>query len=171
MDWQRAASCRRGLSPPESGAGSIPSECSERSATWWRLDASPPSFVTSGGSEKHGKDSLNIFVLRARSLDALRRAGVTTVGQARSLSQQDLLRVTNIGPKSVADLNRALGEQILGPEDLLSSLAIPRPLFNRDRTIVHMHASGVGHTAIARQIGISRIRVAQILDRAEQSSA
>lgn len=124
MDWQRAASCRRGLSPPESGAGSIPSECSERSATWWRLDASPPSFVTSGGSEKHGKDSLNIFVLRARSLDALRRAGVTTVGQARSLSQQDLLRVTNIGPKSVADLNRALGEQILGPEDLLSKCPI-----------------------------------------------
>src|SRR5438128_1689086 len=112
-----------------------------------------------------GEDALNISVLRARTLAALRRAGITTVGQARSLSEQDLLGVVNVGPKSGADLHRALAERILGPEDLLSCLALPRPLSDRDEAMVHMHASGAGLTAIARHFGISRRRVEQILDR------
>lgn len=115
--------------------------------------------------------SLTSFVLRARTLAALGRAGITTVGQARSLSEQDLLGVTNVGPKSVADLRRALAERILGPEDPLSCLALPRPLSDRDEAMVHMHASGAGLTAIARHFGVSRNRVVQILDRAEQTSA
>ncbi len=113
--------------------------------------------------------SLSIFVLRARTLAALRRAGITTVGQARSLSEQDLLGVVNVGPKSVADLRRALGERSVRPEDQLSCLALPRPLSDREEAMVHMHASGAGLTVIARHFGISRIRVEQILDRAEQS--
>jgi hypothetical protein len=124
----------------------------------------------SGGRGEPGEDSLNISVLRARTLAALRRAGITTVGQARSLSEQDLLGVVNVGPKSVADLHRALTERILGPEDLLSCLALPRTLSDRDEAMVHMHASGAGLTAIARHFGISRSRVEQILDRVEQSS-
>lgn len=113
--------------------------------------------------------SLESFVLRARTLGALGRAGITTVGQARSLSEQDLLGVTNVGPKSVTDLQRALAERNLGPEDPLSCLALPRPLSDRDEAMVHMHASGAGLTAIARHFGISRTRVKQIIDRAEQS--
>jgi hypothetical protein len=103
-------------------------------------------------------------------LDSLRRAGITTVGQARSLCEQDLLGVTNVGPKSVADLHRALAERNLGSDDPLSCLALPRPLSHRDEAMVEMHASGAGLTAIARHFGISRSRVNQILDRAEQSS-
>jgi hypothetical protein len=97
-------------------------------------------------------------------LGALRRTGITTVGQARTLSKQNLLGVANVGPKSVADLNRALAEQGLEPEDLLTSLALPRPLSIRDEAMVHMHASGAGHTAIARHFGISRSRVEQSSD-------
>ena len=106
--------------------------------------------------------SLERFVLRARTLGALRRAGITTVGQVRSLSEQDLLGVTNVGPKSVADLHRALAERRLGPEDLLSCLGLSRPLSDRDEAMLHMHASGAGLTAIARHFGISRSRVEQI---------
>ena len=54
--------------------------------------------------------------------------------------------------------------------DPLSCLAFPRPLSCRDEAMVHMHTSGAGPTAIARHFGISRSRVKQILDRAEQSS-
>lgn len=122
-----------------------------------------------------GGVSLRIFVLRARTLAALGRAGITTVGQARSLSEQDLLGVVYVGSKSRADLRRALrrplGERSVRPEDQLSCLALPRPLSDRDEAIVHMHASGAGLTVIARHFGISRIRVEQILDRAEQSRA
>lgn len=74
--------------------------------------------------DNNAEVSLNIFVLRARTLAALRRAGITTVGQARSLSEQDLLGVVNVGPKSVADLHRPLAERCLGPEDPLSCLAL-----------------------------------------------
>ncbi len=115
--------------------------------------------------------SFEFFVLRARTLAALHRAGITTVGQARSLSEQDLLGVTNVGPKSVADLHRALAERSLGPEDPLPCLALSRPLSDRDEAMVHMHASGAGLTAIARHFDVSRTRVKQILDRAEQTSA
>jgi hypothetical protein len=125
--------------------------------------------MASGRRGKAG-DTLNIFVLRNRTLDALRRAGITTVGQARNLSEPDLLGVANVGPKSVADLKRALAERGHGPDDPLSCLALPRPLSSRDEAMVHMHASGAGLTAIARHFGISRSRVKQILDRAEQSS-
>jgi hypothetical protein len=125
--------------------------------------------MASGRRGKAG-DTLNIFVLRNRTLDALRRAGITTVGQARNLSEPDLLGVANVGPKSVADLKRALVERGHGPDDPLSCLALPRPLSSRDEAMVHMHASGAGLTAIARYFGISRSRVKQILDRAEQSS-
>jgi hypothetical protein len=53
--------------------------------------------MASGRRGKAG-DTLNIFVLRNRTLDALRRAGITTVGQARNLSEADLLGVANVGP-------------------------------------------------------------------------
>jgi hypothetical protein len=112
--------------------------------------------------------SLDIFVLRVRTLAALRRAGITTVGEARSLSEQDLLAVANVGPKSLADLRGALAEPSLGPEDPLSCLTLPRPLSERDEAMVHMHASGAGYTVIARHFGISRSRVEQVLARAEQ---
>lgn len=123
----------------------------------------------SGRKGEPGEDSLNISVLRARTVAALRRAGIITVGQARSLSEQGLLAMVNVGPKSVADLRRALAEGSFGPEDPLSCLALPRPLSDRDEAMVHMHASGSGLTAIARHFGISRSRVEQILERAEQS--
>ncbi|MHB8290826.1 MAG: DNA-directed RNA polymerase subunit alpha C-terminal domain-containing protein [Acidimicrobiales bacterium] len=111
--------------------------------------------------------SLSAFVLRARALAALGRAGITTVDQARSLSDQDLLGVTNVGPKSVADLHRALAQRSLRPEDALSCLALPRPLSARNEAMVHLHASGAGFTAIARHFGISRTRVKQIVDGTE----
>lgn len=126
--------------------------------------------LASGRREKPGEDPLKIFVLRTRTLAALRHVGITTVGQARTLSEQELLRVTNVGPKSVADLKRALAERGPGLEDPLSCLALPRPLSDRDEAMVHIHASGAGTMAMARHFGISRSRVKQILDRAEQSS-
>ena len=125
-------------------------------------------------SERRGDPqeiSFEIFVLRARTLAALHRAGITTVGQARSLSEQDLLGVTNVGPKSVADLHRALAERSLDPEDPLPCLALSRPLSDRDEAMVHMPASGAGLTAIARHFDVSRTRVKQILDRAERDPA
>ena len=130
-----------------------------------RLDRAMPAF----GADDHFPSSLNTFVLRARTLSALVRAGITTVGQARSLSEHDLLGVTNVGPKSVADLRRALAERSLRPEDPLSCLRLPRPLSDRDEAMVHMRASGAGLAAIARHFAISRTRVEQILHRAEQS--
>ena len=66
------------------------------------------------------------------------------------------------GPES------ALADRSFGPEDPLSFLALPRPLSDRDQAMVHMRASGAGLTAIARHFGISRTRVEQIPDRAEQ---
>ena len=63
-----------------------------------------------------GEDSLDISVLRARTLAGLRHAGITTVGQLLCLSEQDLLGVTNVGSKSVADLYRALADWSLEPD-------------------------------------------------------
>jgi len=117
-----------------------------------------------------GEDSLNTFVLRTRTLASLYRAGITTVGQVRFLSEQDLRGVVNVGPKSAADLLRALADRSLRPEDPLCWLALPRPLSDREEAMVHMHASGAGLTAIARHFGISRTRVEQILVHSEQSS-
>lgn len=126
---------------------------------------------TDVGTQRGAREvSLDVFVLRTRTLAALGRAGITTVGQARSLSERDLLRVVNVGPKSRVDLHRALAEQSLGPEDPLSCLALPRPLSDRDEAMVHMHASGAGFTVIARYFGVSRSRVEQIIARAEQRS-
>lgn len=127
----------------------------------------------SGRREDPGEPLLiNRFVLRTRTLAALRRAGITTIGQVRSLSDRDLLSVVNVGPKSVADLHRALAGQSLKrqPEDSLSCLALPRPLSDRDEAMVNMHASGAGFPTIARHFGISRSRAEQILERAREGS-
>lgn len=107
-----------------------------------------------------------VVTLRTRTLAALARARITTVGQARSLSDQDLLRICNIGPKSVADLRPALAEPSLLPDDPLSYLAVRRPLPGRDEAIVRMRASGITLAAIARHFAISSTRVGQIIDRA-----
>jgi DNA-binding CsgD family transcriptional regulator len=115
--------------------------------------------------------SLASFVLRVRTLAALERAGILTVGQVRSLSDQDLLGVTNLGPKSVADLRQAMVERNLGDDDPLSRLASSRPLSDRDEKIVQMRAAGEQLSVIARRFGMSRSRAAQILDRARTSSA
>jgi hypothetical protein len=115
------------------------------------------------------KDSIAIFVLRVRTIAALVRAGITTVGEAQSLSEEDLLAVTNVGPKSLADLHQALTEPSLRPDDPLSRLMPPRPLSDRDEAMLHMHATGAGLTTIARHFGVSRTRVEQILDRDQTS--
>jgi hypothetical protein len=70
----------------------------------------------------------------------------------------------------VADLYRALADWSLEPEHTLGCLALPPPLCDRDEAMMHMQASGMGLTAIARHFGLSRTRVEQILDRAEQRS-
>jgi hypothetical protein len=123
-----------------------------------------------GRRSSSGEYPLNVTVLRTRTLCALRRAGITTVGEVRSLSEQDLLGIHNVGPMSVADLSRALAEWGLRPGDPLSSLELPRPMSDRDEAVVHMRASGAGLTEIARHFGVSKTRVDQILGRAEQSS-
>ena len=130
--------------------------------------------MDSSGSESTGRPrqlSPATFVLRVRTLAALDRAGILTVGHVRSLSDQDLLRVTNVGPKSVADLRLATAEQNLSAEVSLSRLTPCRPLSDRDQAIVQMRAAGEQLSAIARCFGISRSRAAQILDRAGTSSA
>lgn len=113
---------------------------------------------------------LDTFALRVRTLAALRRLGIVTVGQVRSLSDQDLLEVTNIGAKSVSDLRQAAARN-LSDETPLSSLVSPRPLSDRDQAVVEMRATGAQLSAIARRFGISRSRVVQILERARTSSA
>src|SRR6202011_2445739 len=88
--------------------------------------------------------ALQAFMLRTRALAALRRNGITTIGQLGELSREDLLEVVNVGVKSVADLSEALGGEVkLSPQDPLSCLELPRPLSPRDREIADLRAKGL----------------------------
>jgi RNA polymerase sigma factor (sigma-70 family) len=106
-------------------------------------------------------------VFRRRWLNALRRSGVTTVGEARAMSEDRLLRIPNIGPKTVAEFSAALADRALRPDDTIELLGLPaaRVISQRDRELVRMRQRGATIAAIARRFGISSERVRQILDR------
>ena len=116
-----------------------------------------------------GQTCLHSFVLRVRTVAALDRAGILTVGDVRSMSDRELLEVMNVGPKSVADLRLAMAER--RTDEPLSCLVACRPLSGRDQAIVQMRAAGENLSAIARRFGICRSRVVQVLDLAATSSA
>jgi len=103
--------------------------------------------------------------LRTRALLALRRAGVTTVGQLAARTDDQLLGVTNVGVDSVAELRRATVEADLAADEALSRLVWPRPLSPRDREILAMRDEGITFAEIGRRLGISTERVRQILTR------
>ena len=103
--------------------------------------------------------------LRTRALLALRRAGVTTVGQLAARTDDQLLGVTNVGVDSVAELRRATVEADLAADEALSRLVWPRPVSPRDREILAMRDEGITFAEIGRRLGISTERVRQILTR------
>jgi hypothetical protein len=114
-----------------------------------------------------GEEAFARSVFRRRWLNALQRSGVTTVGEARALSEDRLLRIPNVGPKAVADMSAALADRALRPDDTIELLGLPaaRVISERDRELVRMRQRGATVAAIARRFGISSERVRQILDR------
>jgi hypothetical protein len=103
-------------------------------------------------------------VLRQRWLQTLLRADVTTVGQLRALSDEQLSEIPNIGPKAIADIAAALATPGLTPDDPLHAIASPTTS-GRDRQILAMRQSGATLAAIARHVQISPQRVRQILEQ------
>jgi hypothetical protein len=65
--------------------------------------------MASGGREKSGDNPLGIFVLRSHTLAALRRVGITTAGQARTLSDPD---ISPKCPDRATDALNACGESL-----------------------------------------------------------
>ena len=106
-------------------------------------------------------------VLRRRALNQLARLGVVTVGQLRVMSEVELRRIPNVGPKSIADIRAALGDPALRPDDLIELLALPRarPISERDQELIRMRQRGATVAQIARRFMISTTRVAQVLER------
>jgi DNA-directed RNA polymerase specialized sigma24 family protein len=106
-------------------------------------------------------------VFRRRWLNALRRSGVTTVGEVAAMSEDRLRRIPNVGPKGVADISAALAGRVLRPDDTIELLGLPaaKVISERDRELVQMRQRGATIAAIARRFGISSERVRQILDR------
>jgi DNA-directed RNA polymerase alpha subunit len=66
-------------------------------------------------------------VLRQRWLQTLLRAGVTTVGQLRALSDEQLSEIPNIGPKAIADIAAALATPGPTSDDPLHRIPSPIP--------------------------------------------
>jgi hypothetical protein len=106
-------------------------------------------------------------VLRRRALNQLERTGVATVGQLRAMSEVELRRIPNVGPKSVADICAALRDPALWPDDPIELLALPRarPISERDQELILMRQQGATLAELARRFRISRTRVEQILER------
>jgi DNA-binding CsgD family transcriptional regulator len=106
-------------------------------------------------------------VLRRRWLNAVNRLGVVTVVELRALSEEQLRDIPNLGPMSLADISEALAAPALRCGDPIELLALPqaRPISERDRALVRMRQQGATLAQIARRFGISRGRVAQILER------
>jgi DNA-binding NarL/FixJ family response regulator len=106
-------------------------------------------------------------MLRQRWLNALRLHGVVTVEQLRAMSEEQLLEITNLGRKSVADIAAVLADPALCSEDPLERLEPPRTglISERNREVLRMKESGSSLAAIARRFEISSTRVRQILDR------
>jgi len=106
-------------------------------------------------------------VLRRRWLSALGRSGVRTVGELRAMSEEQVRRIPNFGPKTIADISTALADRTLRPDDPLERLALAtaQAMSERDGELVRMRQSGATLAAIARRFGISRARVVQIVER------
>jgi DNA-binding CsgD family transcriptional regulator len=106
-------------------------------------------------------------MLRRRWLNQLERSGVFVVGQLRAMSEQQLREIPNVGPESVADIASALMDRSLRPEDPIALLALPTApaISERDQELIRMRQQGATLAQIARRFGISRGRVAQILER------
>jgi len=120
-----------------------------------------------GEWSKADEEAFARSVFRQRWLNALGRMGVVTVGQIRAMSEDELRKVPNIGPKTVADVSAALADPTLRSKDPLERLGLPqaRVISERDRELVRMRQSGARIAEIARRFGISSERVRQILDR------
>ncbi len=116
---------------------------------------------------KADEEAFGRSVLRRRALNQLERMGVATVGQLRSMSELELGRVPNVGPKSVADIWAAVGDPMLRADDPIEVLALPaaRPISDRDQELVRMRQQGATLAQLARRFGISKGRVKQILNR------
>jgi tetratricopeptide (TPR) repeat protein len=84
---------------------------------------------------RHTTQALPGPVLRQRWLQTLLRADVTTVGQLRALSDEQLSEIPNIGPKAIADIAAALATLGLTPDDPLHAIASPTTS-DRDRRIL-----------------------------------
>ena len=113
------------------------------------------------------EESFARSVLRRRWLNAMYREGVVTVAQARAFSDEQLREIPNLGPISIADISAALGDPALSWDDPIELLALPqaRPISERDRVLVRMRQQGATLAQVARRFGISKTRVAQILER------
>ena len=93
--------------------------------------------------------------------------GVATIGQLRAMSEVQLPRIPNVGPKSVADIRAARTNPTLRPDEPIEMLALPpaRPISERDQQLIRMRQQGATLAHIARRFGISTTRVAEILAR------
>jgi hypothetical protein len=85
----------------------------------------------------------------------------------RAVPEKRLLEIPMIGPKAVGDIAEALRDPSVHAVDSIEVLGLPPARFisERDRELVRMRQQGATIAAITRRIGISRVRVSQILDR------
>ena len=60
---------------------------------------------------------IEVMDLSVRSYQCLKRAGVVSVEKLRSLSEEELMRIRNMGRKSIAEIHYKLMDMDLHPED------------------------------------------------------
>ena len=71
---------------------------------------------------------MRAYMLRARTVAALARAGITTVAAAGAVGRSGLVAVTNVGVLGAADAMDAVYDPTLEPRLPPTRLVPPRPL-------------------------------------------
>ena len=92
---------------------------------------------------------------------------MVSVAQLRTLSEEQLREIPNLGPMSLTDISQALADAALCADDPIEMLALPaaRPIRERDQQLIRMRQQGASLAQVASRFGISRGRVEQILNR------
>jgi Bacterial RNA polymerase, alpha chain C terminal domain/Homing endonuclease associated repeat/Sigma-70, region 4 len=163
--------------------------CDHNAALSTSASAQPePNSADDGGGQppKTADVPLSVLWLTVRSRNALRNAGVETVGQLRAMTSEQLLSIRNLGAGSLGDIERALAahasergfrfEGSLSPHAMSASPPSSaqrgqRQRESRLREMTEMRAQGMTLREIGEQFGVTEGRVSQLLKGINVASA